>query len=44
MAINLNDPLLIIVLAVVVLFLFALYLLFRRTVLAFQEGVDDKNR
>lgn len=44
MPIDLNDPLLIIVLAVVVLFLFALYLLFRRTVLAFQEGVDDKNR
>ncbi|WP_282190220.1 DUF7859 family protein [Halocatena salina] len=44
MAFDLNDPLLIVVLAVVVLFLFALYLLFRRTALAFQEGMDGKNR
>lgn len=44
MAFDLNDPLLIVVLTVVVLFLFALYLLFRRTVLAFREGMDGRNR
>lgn len=44
MASALNDPLLVIVLTVVVLFLLALYLMFRRTVLAFREGVDDENR
>lgn len=44
MSFALNDPFLIIVLTVIILFIFALYLMFRRTVLAFQEGVERKNR
>lgn len=44
MAFTLTDPFLLIVLTIIILFIFALYLMFRRTILAFQEGVEGKNR
>jgi hypothetical protein len=44
MVFGINDPVLIAILVIGALVVFALFLLFRRTVLAFQEGVDRKNR
>lgn len=44
MVFGINDPVLIALLVIGALVVFALYLLFRRTVLAFQEGVEGKNR
>lgn len=44
MVLGINDPILLGFLVVGGLFLFALFLLFRRTVLAFQEGTERRNR
>ncbi|WP_330632121.1 DUF7859 family protein [Halocatena halophila] len=40
----LNDPMLLIVLVLIIGFLLALYLVFRRTMLAFQEGANNDRR
>lgn len=44
MVFGINDPLVLIVFVICALFIFALYLMFRRTVLAFREGADQRNR
>lgn len=44
MVLGINDPVLVIFLIIGALVLFALYLMARRTVLAFQEGANRKNR
>lgn len=44
MVLGINDPVLVIFLIIGILVVFALYLMFRRTVLAFQEGANRKNR
>lgn len=44
MVLGINDPVLVIFLVIGILVVFALYLMFRRTVLAFKEGADRKNR
>jgi hypothetical protein len=44
MVFGINDPVLVAILVIGALVIFTLYLLFRRTVLAFQEGAERKNR
>ena len=44
MVLGINDPILIIFLIIGVLVIFALYLMARRTVLAFKEGAERNNR
>jgi hypothetical protein len=44
MVLGINDPILVIFLIIGGLVFFALYLMFRRTVLAFQEGADRRNK
>lgn len=44
MVLGINDPVLIVFLTIGILVVFALYLMARRTVLAFREGADRKNR
>jgi hypothetical protein len=44
MVLGINDPILIIFLIIGVLVIFALYLMARRTVLAFKEGTKRNNR
>ena len=44
MVLGINDPVLVIFLIIGILVVFALYLMFRRTVLAFKEGANQKNR
>ncbi|MFC6962085.1 DUF7859 family protein [Halocatena marina] len=44
MVLGINDPVLAVFLIAGALFIFGLYLLFRRTMLAFQEGAQGRNR
>jgi hypothetical protein len=44
MVLGINDPILVIFLIIVALVVFALYLMARRTVLAFQEGAERNDR
>lgn len=44
MVLGIDDPLVLIVFVICALFIFALYLMFRRTVLAFREGANRRDR
>jgi hypothetical protein len=44
MVLGINDPILIVFIVIGIIVVFALYLMFRRTVLAFREGADRRDR